>query len=117
MSLVDEKLIQVELIAADQQQADQLSKPCVSPLDEWRKNEDLLGQHPDITAMLQVVNKKFNKRSKETDDADKDLPEVIAYRSYIRAKNYPLIKADQEEFATVRKTVTENLMRFYDENH
>ena len=66
MSLIDEQLIQVQLVPASEQEADQLSKPCISPVDEWRKNENLLGSHPDMTAMIQVVNKKFNKRLKIT---------------------------------------------------
>ena len=36
MSLIDEQLIQVQLVPASEQEADQLSKPCISPLDEWR---------------------------------------------------------------------------------
>ena len=49
LNLIGEKLIQIEFISADKQEADQLSKPCIPLLDEWRKNENLLGSRPDIT--------------------------------------------------------------------
>lgn len=63
MSLVEQRLIAVQLIKSEEQQADQMTKPCVSPVEEWRKNELTLGSHPDIVEMQQLVHKKFNKRA------------------------------------------------------
>ena len=116
MSLIDEKLKQVELIAADKQEADQLSTPCISPLDEWRKNADFLECHPDITAILKLVNKKFNKSYKSTSGSNEDTAQVKSYYSHMRPKRYPPVIADQEELSTAKRIATASLMRFYDEN-
>ena len=58
-------IITPEKVAAREMKADLLTKQINAPTEHWRKASLLLGIHPDVTALVEKVERKFNKRSGE----------------------------------------------------
>jgi hypothetical protein len=50
-------------VASSAMKADILTKQIDSPTEHWRKAALLLGAHPDVTSLVEKVERKFNKRS------------------------------------------------------
>ena len=71
-SLVEEDVIRVFKVASAEQIADTLSKQCVSPVRNALALERLLGKHPDVTAYVERVQLKCNKRGLWRKDTEQE---------------------------------------------
>ena len=62
-SLVASGIITPVKITSGEMRADLLTKQIDAPTELWRKAALILGEHPDVTALVEKVERKFNKRS------------------------------------------------------